>query len=373
MSDELLIKSLDQYVTNRLNDGTGRAPTVRQYYGTWAAAEASDANLSQVILQGGTWCRYVPKLSHVTGLTAGKTVLLSATPGVPLHITGVLVGDIRLASAGSTDTEPPSAPGTLSAGAATTTTQPLSWLAATDNVGVSAYDVFVNDTYRMSVVGLSATVTGLTPGTSYDYKVRARDAAGNIGGFSNTVTTSTAVDSGPAPGSTYVMYYAATWSGTYGYNGGNEANTWYGNEAHQGQYDGGNKKSLIGGFTTSTAGTAMATDLSGASAVAARIRLTYFYWWANAGGTAVIGTHNNTSKPGTFTGTNTNRTQSGGWGRGVTRWVDLGAGICAEFITGATKGIALGPGPSSSVSYYGKCYGAGSGVYVPLLELTFIK
>ena len=373
MSEELLIKAMDQYVGNRLNDGKGRAPTVRQYYGTWASVEASDANLSQVILQGGTWCRYVPKLAHVTGLTAGKTVLLSATPGVPLHITGVLVGDISTASMGTSDTDPPSAPGTLVSGTATTTEQPLSWGAATDNVGVSAYDVYVNDIYRMSVVGLTATVTGLTANTSYSYKVRARDAAGNIGGFSNTVTTSTAADAPPPVGATYVRYYPATWSGTYGYNGGNEANSWYGNEAHQGQYDGGNKRSLIGGFSTSTDGTVLATDLTGASPVNARIRLTYFYWWSNAGGTAVVGTHTNASKPGTFTGTNTNRTQSGGWGRGVTRWVDLGVAICAEFIAGTTKGIALGPGPSSSVTYYGKAYGAGSGVYVPLLELVFTK
>lgn len=373
MSDELWLAAMDQYVANRLNSGKGDAPTVRQYLGTWAATEAADSNLSQVILQGGTWCRNVPKLSHVTGLTAGKIVMLESSPGVPMHIKGILVGGIKSAAVGSTDTDAPTAPTSLVAGSPTTTTQPLSWTAATDNVGVAAYDIYVNDAYRMSVVTNSGTVAGLTQNTSYDYKVRARDAAGNISGFSNVVTASTAVDSGPPPGSTYVRQYPATWSGTYGYSGGNEANTWYGNEAHQGQYDGGNKKSLVGGFTTSTAGTSMASDLSGATAVAAKVRLTFFYWWSNAGGTAVVGTHNQTSKPSTFTGATTNRWQSGGWGKGVTRWVDLGAGVCAEFIAGTTKGIALGPGPSSSVSYYGKAYGAGSGVYVPLLELTFTK
>lgn len=373
MSDDLWLQAMDQYVANRLNSGKGDAPTVRQYLGTWAAVEAADANLSQVILQGGTWCRNVPKLAHVTGLTAGKTVMLESSPGVPLHIKGVLVGAITAAAVGSTDTDPPTAPTSLAAGVATTDSQALTWTASSDNVGVAAYDVYVNDSYRMSVVTNSATVAGLAQNTSYDYKVRARDAAGNISGFSNTVTASTAVDAGPPPGSLYVMQYVATWSGTYGYNGGNEANTWYGNEAHQGQYDGGNKKSLIGGFDTSTNGTSMASDLSGSpTPVGALIRLTYFYWWANSGGTAVIGTHGHTTKPGSWSGTS-NRWQSGGWGRGVTRWVDLGAGTCAEFIAGTTKGIALGPGPSSSVSYYGKAYGAGSGVYVPLLQLTFIK
>lgn len=372
MTDELFIKALDRYVVNALNDGTGRAPTVRKYLGTWAGTEATDTDLSQVVLQGGTWCRYVPKMGHVTGLVAGQTVMLESSPAVPMHIVGVLKGGIRAAAVGTTDTEPPTAPSTLTPGTATTTTQPLSWLASTDNVGVAAYDVFVNAAYRMSVIGTSTTVAGLTAGTSYDYKVRARDAAGNISGFSNTVTASTATASAPPAGSTYVRQYAATWSGTYGQSGGNEPNTFYGTEAHQGQYDGGNRKSLIGGFTTSTVGSSMAADLSGATAVGARIRLTFFHWWSNGGGTAVIGTHPHAAKPGSFSAT-TNRTQSGGWPRGGTRWVDLGAGICGEFIAGSTLGIALGPGPSSSTTYYGKAYGAGTGVYVPLLELTFTK
>lgn len=372
MSEDLWLKGLDQYVSNALNDGTGGAPVVRQYLGTWAATEAADPLLSQVILQSGTWVRNVPKLSHVTGLTAGKTVLLEQFPGVPLHIKGILVGAIKTAAVGSTDTDPPTVPTSLAAGTATTTTQPLTWTASTDNVAVAAYDVYVNGQYRMSVVTNAATVTGLTENTSYDYKVRARDSAGNISGFSSEISASTAVDSGPPPGTVYTRQYAATWSGTYGYNGGNEYDSWYGTEAHQGQYDGGNKKSLIGGFNTSTNGTSMASDLSGATAIAARIRLTYFHWWSNAGGTAVVGTHGHTTLPGTFSAA-TNLWQSAGVQKGVARWVDLGAGVCAGFIAGTHKGIALGPGPSGSSAYYGKAYGAGSGVYVPLLELTFEK
>lgn len=372
MSDDAFMRALDQYVGNRLNSGRGDAPTVRQYLGTWAAAEAADANLSQVILQGGTWCRNVPKLAQVTGLTAGKTVMLESAPGVPMHIKGVLVGGIKSAAVGSTDTEPPTAPTGLTAGTPTIDSQPLTWAPSTDNVGVAAYDVYVDGNYRLSVVTASATVTGLTANTSYAYKVRARDAAGNISGFSSEISASTAVDSGPPPGSLYIMYYPATWSGTYGYNGGNEYNSWYGNEAHQGQYDGGNKKSLIGGFNTSTNGTSRASDLSGATAVGCRLRLTFFHWWSNAGGTAVIGTHGSVSLPASFVAT-PNRWQSAGWGKGTTRWVDLGAPTCVEFIAGTTQGFALGPGPSGSNEYYGKAYGANSGVYVPLLELTFTK
>ncbi len=373
MDDELFLRAMDQYVGNRLNSGQDNVPTVRKYLGTWAGAMAGDADLSNVVLQGGTWLRNVPKLGHVTGLVAGQTVILESTPTTPTHIVGVLKGGIKAAAIGSTDTDPPTVPASLTPGTATMTTQPLSWLASSDDVAVVAYDVFVNDAYRLSVIGTSTTVSGLSAGVTYSYKVRARDAAGNVSGFSNVVTQATAADSGPPPGSTYTRQYAATWSGTYGEAGGNEYNSYYGNEAHQGQYGGGNRKSLIGGFTTSTAGTAMATDLAGASPVGARVRLTYFHWYSFSGGTAVVGTHSNASRPGSFTGTNTNRVQSGGWPAGTTRWVDLGYAVCSEFISGTTKGIALGPGPSGSNAYYGKAYGAGSGVYVPILELTFVK
>lgn len=67
----------------------------------------------------------------------------------------------------------------------------LSWNAATDNVGVTGYDVFQGTTNLGSVTGTSANVTGLAPATAYSFKVRAHDAAGNNSSFSNTVNITT--------------------------------------------------------------------------------------------------------------------------------------------------------------------------------------
>ena len=39
--------------------------------------------------------------------------------------------------------------------------------------------------------GTSFSDTGLTAGTSYSYRVRATDAAGNLGGYSNTASATT--------------------------------------------------------------------------------------------------------------------------------------------------------------------------------------
>ncbi|MBJ7471983.1 MAG: fibronectin type III domain-containing protein, partial [Solirubrobacteraceae bacterium] len=75
----------------------------------------------------------------------------------------------------------------------------LSWSGATDNVGVTSYDVFNGSTLVRNVTGTTTTVTGLTPETEYTFKVVAKDAAGNesTGG---TVTSTTLPDTGgPLP------------------------------------------------------------------------------------------------------------------------------------------------------------------------------
>lgn len=69
------------------------------FYGTFVATEAADANLSKITVAGNAAeFRFVPRLAHVTGLTAGETVLCVKGKGVPLTIIGRVVGDISLAS-----------------------------------------------------------------------------------------------------------------------------------------------------------------------------------------------------------------------------------------------------------------------------------
>jgi len=79
----------------------------------------------------------------------------------------------------SGDTTPPSAPTGLAASNTTQTGLALNWSAATDNLGVTAYDVYRNGTKVTSVTSTSAGQNGLSCGTSYTFAVVARDAAGN--------------------------------------------------------------------------------------------------------------------------------------------------------------------------------------------------
>src|ERR1051326_302021 len=96
------------------------------------------------------------------------------------------------------DTVAPSAPGTLTTTASGSTQVNLSWGAATDNVGVTGYRVercagAGCSTFAQiaTPTGTSFGDTGLTAGTSYSYRVRATDAAGNLGGYSNVASAAT--------------------------------------------------------------------------------------------------------------------------------------------------------------------------------------
>ncbi|GAA2783559.1 proprotein convertase P-domain-containing protein [Crossiella cryophila] len=90
------------------------------------------------------------------------------------------------------DTEAPSVPGNLRATGVTSSSVALGWDAATDNVGVTGYDVYRGEEVVASSEGTSVSVAGLAADTEYSFVVRARDAAGNRSGASAVVTARTA-------------------------------------------------------------------------------------------------------------------------------------------------------------------------------------
>ncbi|UKS28999.1 discoidin domain-containing protein [Paenibacillus sp. HWE-109] len=64
---------------------------------------------------------------------------------------------------------------------ATATSTTLTWTSATDNVGITSYRVYKGSNVVTTVSGseLSATITGLTEGQDYQFKVEAGDLANN--------------------------------------------------------------------------------------------------------------------------------------------------------------------------------------------------
>jgi len=96
------------------------------------------------------------------------------------------------------DTQAPTAPTNLKATAASATQINLSWAASTDNMAVSAYKVLrcqgagcTNVSTIATVTGLTYQSTGLTASTTYRYRVRAQDAAGNLSLYTSFVSATT--------------------------------------------------------------------------------------------------------------------------------------------------------------------------------------
>ncbi len=113
------------------------------------------------------------------------------------------------------DVTPPTAPGAVTPSVAGTTVS-LAWGAATDDVGVTGYNVYRSATSGFAaspgnlvttVAGLTASNTGVPEGTWY-YLVAARDAAGNIGPVSAEVSATVA----PQPATITVSPTADTYA-----------------------------------------------------------------------------------------------------------------------------------------------------------------
>ena len=94
------------------------------------------------------------------------------------------------AGSGGSDTTAPTAP-VLAASGTTSTSTNLSWSGATDNVGVTGYEIYLNGNLSGSTASTTYTVTGLTPSTTYSFTVKAKDAAGNPSTSSNAVSVTT--------------------------------------------------------------------------------------------------------------------------------------------------------------------------------------
>ena len=128
------------------------------------------------------------------GLLAGVVIVAGAVVALPM----------TLASAASSDTSPPSEPGTITVSGVAATGASLKWGASTDNVGIEGYRVYRGLASQGSTPSALITTTDavtsytaahLYSGTSYVFGVMAIDAAGNKSVMRTvTVTTSASSD-----------------------------------------------------------------------------------------------------------------------------------------------------------------------------------
>ncbi|MBS0182680.1 MAG: hypothetical protein JSS39_09785, partial [Nitrospira sp.] len=133
------------------------------------------------------------RIVTTVGSYSGIAPLSSAGPWIMQMVA------FKAASGGGTsDTSPPTPPSNLLDTANGGNSINLTWTASTDNVGVTNYLVercqgagCTSFAQVGTSTGTTHADTGLLSGTSYSYRVRATDAAGNVSGYSNVSTTTT--------------------------------------------------------------------------------------------------------------------------------------------------------------------------------------
>ena len=179
----------------------------------WLSTTSSSANKVKIAFNTSAtnyrqWTKYTSQKSVAISLTAGQiyyveTLMKESTGSDNLSVGWAKPGQSTTAPSevipGTSlmtqlpDLILPTAPTNLSATIIAQTTFRLNWTAATDNVGVTGYDVYRNGV-KINASLIANTyydVTGLVAGTTYTMTVIAKDAAGNSSPASSPLNVTT--------------------------------------------------------------------------------------------------------------------------------------------------------------------------------------
>lgn len=171
--------------------------------GTWSDSPTAYARQwlrNGVVIAGATNSTYVLTFSDI-GQTLTFRVVAGNTAGDGVAAISAATGVVSASSI------PPSAVTNVTAGTATSSTQPLTWTAPATGSGPITYTVAYRlgsstgsyTTFATGVTGTSTTVTGLNPSTAYDYQITPTNGAGSgaPGLLNDASTTSTSTDTRP--------------------------------------------------------------------------------------------------------------------------------------------------------------------------------
>ncbi|WP_304941263.1 GH12 family glycosyl hydrolase domain-containing protein [Streptacidiphilus carbonis] len=203
---------------------TGTSTAAGHNWNVWTGQQTSWKIISYVLQGGGTSVTDLDVKSLISDAVSRGSVnpahyLIDAEAGFEIWQGGQGLGTNSFSfaasttgSGGGTDTTPPSAPAGLAVSATTSDSASLTWGAATDNVGVTGYDVYRGGTLVGTTAGTSYTDTGLSAATAYTYTVKAFDAAGNLSPASGSATATTQAASGGGGGCSAVLAVTNQWT-----------------------------------------------------------------------------------------------------------------------------------------------------------------
>ncbi|CCH34515.1 discoidin domain-containing protein [Actinosynnema sp. NPDC047251] len=179
----------------------GSTSEVHQVIVRWEAAYATKYKV-QISANGSAWTDISSRSTgdgdsdtHAGLQSSGRYLRVLGTARATSY--GYSIWELEVYGVrGGGDTVAPSIPGGLRVTGTTASSASLAWTAATDNVGVTGYDVLRDGVVVGTANGTTYTDGGLAASTGYDYAVRARDAAGNTSAVGNQVRATTGAGSG---------------------------------------------------------------------------------------------------------------------------------------------------------------------------------
>ncbi len=161
---------------------TATAVSSSQINLSWSASADNIGVAGYRLYKGGIFLKQVAGTSTTdTGLSALTQYCYTVSAGDAAGNWSAQSsqGALSCATTMEVDIQAPTVPGSVIATAASSSQINLSWSPSTDNVGVTAYELYRGGILLKQVAGTSTTDTGLSASTQYCYTVRARDAAEN--------------------------------------------------------------------------------------------------------------------------------------------------------------------------------------------------
>ena len=150
---------------------------------TWSASSDGSGVAYYEIEQNGVPYSVVGTSYSFSGLSPGASYVVKVRARDSVGNWSGWSNSITVAT--NSDTVAPSVPTSLGTSNIGTTSLSLSWTASTDDVAVTGYQVRRDGTVIALVTDPNCTVTGLNPGVTYVFGVRACDAADNWSAWSD--------------------------------------------------------------------------------------------------------------------------------------------------------------------------------------------
>jgi len=160
---------------------------------SWSASSDMVGMSGYQVLRAGTLIATIPGTNYIDSSRAPNTAY-SYTIRAQDLAGNLSAATPSLSVTTAADTIAPSGGSGPAITGKTTTLVSLAWLASTDNVAVTGYEIFRNGSLLSTVTGLTYTATGLVPGTTSTFTLQAKDAAGNRSTVSSPLSVTTIAD-----------------------------------------------------------------------------------------------------------------------------------------------------------------------------------